>query len=156
MSAPAGHEDPLQVLGVAVQERFADRLIHFVAATTPSGAHGSHQTDTLRRCQPRRPDASFDDPLGQTSPACMDRGDRTSVLRSDQNRNAIRGHDPDAGAGLRADHNVCSWAISCDSRVCVEHGDPMDLDRKHCVFRNLAAALAKAMFDPDIYENMIA
>jgi len=155
MIRPAGDENPFQIAGVALRKRCADGIVHLVAATTSSRTHGSNQIGTLRRC-PHRPHAGLDHPHRQTSPTCVDCCNGTSVLGSEQDRDAIRSHDSDRGPWRQADDDICLGSISFDLRGCVEHLDPMNLDRKHCFFRRLGTTLTKSVFDAEIYENAIA
>jgi hypothetical protein len=86
----------------------------------------------------------------------MDRGDRASILCGDQDRNAIRRHDPNALAWRSGEHGVRARPIPCRLRGRVENIDPMNLHWKHRVFRGLSATLAESMFDTKVYENAIA
>jgi hypothetical protein len=155
MIRPAGDENPFQIAGVALRKRCADGIVYLVAATTSSRTHGSDQIGTLRRCR-HRPHAGLDHPHCQTSPTCVDCCNGTSVLGSEQDRDAIRSHDSDRGSCCPADDDICLGSTSFDLRGCVEHLDPMDLDRKRCFFRGLGTTLTKSVFDAEIYENAIA
>jgi hypothetical protein len=155
MIRPAGDENPFQIAGVALRKRCAHGIVHFVAATTPSRSHGSDQIGTLRRCR-HRPHAGLDHPHCQTSPTCVDCCNGTSVLGSEQDRDAIRSHDSDRGSWRQAEDDIGLGAISFDLRGSVEHLDPMNLDRKRCCLRDLGTTLTKSVFDAKIYENAIA
>jgi hypothetical protein len=155
MIRPAGDENPFQNTGVALRKRYADGIVHFVAATTSSRTHGSNQIGTLRRCR-HRSHAGLYHPHCQTSPTCVDCCNRTSVLGSEQDRDAIRSHDSDRGSWCQADDDIGLGSISFDLRGRIEHLDPMNLDRKHCCFRGLGTTLTKPVFDAKIYENAIA
>ena len=155
MIRPAGDENPFQIAGVALRKRCADGIVHFVAATTSSRTHGGNQAGTLRRCC-HRSHAGLDHPHCQTSPACVDCCNGTSVLGSEQDRDAIRSHDSDRGSWRQAEDDIGFGSICFDPRGRVEHFDPMDLDRKHCFFRRLSTTLTKSVFDTKIYENAIA
>jgi hypothetical protein len=151
----AGHEELLQTLAIILSERQTDRIVDLVTAAAGGRPHCRYEGDALRDGHDGA-QAGLDDASSQTPPAGVDRGHGAAVLRGDQDRNAIRSHDPDAEARDSAEKPVRTRPSRSGSRLHLENLGRVDLNRKDCRFGRLRPSLTKSVFDADRYENRVA
>ena len=155
MFGPAGYKKIIQIARISTRKRVTNLFVDLVAAFPDRRADRSGQEQAAALAA-NGLQTDFDDPGRQTTPAGVNRADNAAIEGRHQDRDTIRGHDAHAEAGCRREDRVRARPIWFRSGSRGEHIDPVDLHRKHCVFRGLSATLTESMLETKIYENAIA